>query len=101
MKNAVNSVKILNKDNTEPILVGNYLEGVTTRVEPKAKAMAIITHLIVSNPIEKRSAPDNKGDDIVWSAWRHAAVGGNDLLTFGEFNSQVLNDSESITNTNQ
>ena len=86
MKNAVNSMEHLIKVNIEPSLVGNYLEGVTTRVEPKAEAMAIITHSIESNPIEKRSAPDKKGDDIVCSAWRYAEEGGNDLLTFGEFN---------------
>ena len=85
MKNAVNSMKIL-RDNIEPSLVGNYLEGVTTRGEPKAEAMVIIPHLIESNPIEKRSAPDNKGDEIVWSEWEHSERGRNDLATFGEFN---------------
>jgi hypothetical protein len=86
MKNAVNSVENLIRVNTEPSLVGNYLEGVTTRVEPVAKAMAITTHLIKSNLIEKRSAPDNKGDDIVWSTRKRAELGRNDLATFGEFN---------------
>ena len=86
MENAVNSMNNLIKVNIEPSLVGNYLEGVTTRVEPKVKAMAIITHSIENNPIEKRSAPDNKGDEIVWSAWQHAELGRNDLTTFGEFN---------------
>jgi hypothetical protein len=86
MKNAVNSVENLIRVNTEPSLVGNYLEGVTTRVEPVAKAMAITTHSIKSNLIEKRSAPDNKGDDIVWSTRKRAELGRNDLATFGEFN---------------
>jgi len=87
MKNAVNSMENLIKVNIEPSLVGNYLEGVTTRVEPTAKAMVIITHSIESNPIEKRSAPDKKGDEIVWSAMvKLAELGGNDLATFGEFN---------------
>ena len=85
MKNAVNSVENLIEVNTEPSLVGNYLEGVTTRVEPKVETMAIITHLMESNPIEKRSAPF-VGDDIVWSARRRAELGRNDLTTFGEFN---------------
>lgn len=86
MKNAVNSMENLIKVNIEPSLVGNYLEGVTTRVEPMAKATAIITHSIESNPIEKRSAPDKKGDEIVWSCGESQELGGNDLATFGEFN---------------
>jgi len=85
MKNAVNSMKTFKKDNIEPSLVGNYLEGVTTRVEPTVKTMAIITHSIGRNLIEKRSAPF-VGDEIVCSAWRHAELSGNDLATFGEFN---------------
>ena len=66
MKNAVNSMKTFKKDNIEPSLVGNYLEGVTTRVEPTVKTMAIITHSIGRNLIEKRSAPF-VGDEIVCS----------------------------------
>ena len=89
MENAVNSVEILNRDNTEPSLVGNNLEGVTTRGEPKAEAMVIIPHSIESNLIEKRSAPDKKGDDIVWSCGKSQESGGNDLATFGEFNFNV------------
>ena len=99
MKNAVNSVNNLIEVNTEPSLVGNYLEGVTTRGEPKANAMVIIPHSIESNLIEKRSAPF-VGDDIVWSAWRHAELGGNDLATFGEFNLNMAGTTNSIVGLN-
>ena len=64
MENAVNSMKLSNRDNVEPSHLGNWVEGVTTRVGPKAQAMAITTRSAVSNSAEKRGAPF-VGDDIV------------------------------------
>jgi len=90
VKNAVNSRKILIRDNHEPSLSGNRLEGVTTQGKPKAKAMAIIALPVVSNPSGKRGAPF-AGDEIVWSGYKPIEVGEmselgrNDLATFGEF----------------
>ena len=92
MENAVNSRKILKQDNHEPSLSGNRLEGVTTKVEPKAKAKAIITYPVASNPSGKRGAPF-AGDEIVWSGYKPMSsevgemseLGRNDLATFGEF----------------
>jgi len=64
VKNAVNSRKILKRDNHEPSLPGNRMEGVTTKTEPKARAKVIIVYSVVSDPSEKRGAPF-VGDEIV------------------------------------